>query len=366
MAKVKSNDTEKVVDNKKDNRTIEAIVKEFGEVFYSGERVEASSGVLIPLTLSLDIALSGGIKEGTITIFATLPKVGKTTVMLEFVKNAQRIFKKRCFYFDVEARLQPDLLKTINDLVYTSEQEQATGIPAMQIIRSSEGNILTAEKFLEIADRLIKDVPGCVIIIDSVAALCTEDAFTKSLTDNAKMADVQKLMYFFFRKISQILPITKACIVGITHLQANPGSYSGAPKKYGGAALEYFASNRLESYSGGKEVPETGTPKIGKNTNVKITASAVGGPSNEGMIYIKYGHGHDNIADLVDNADRYGYITRKGAWYSFKSSAGEDIQLQGKESVEEYFRVNKKEFVELTNIIRKALIPNAILLPSPS
>lgn len=363
--KKESNGTEEAkVSKGSDNAVIADLVKQYGNIFYSGERVIEHTGRLIPVTLSLDIALSGGILEGTITSFASLPKVGKTTAMLEFVRNAQRFYKKPCFYFDIEGRLQHSLLSTINGLIYTEEGEKNSGIPALKIIKSEQGNILTAEKFLQIANRLITDIPGCVIIVDSIAALCTEDNFTKDLTESAKMADLQKLMYHFFRKINQILPITKSTIVCITHLQANPGSYTGVPKTYGGAAMDYFASNRIVSFSGGKEVPETGTPKIGKNTTMKITASAVGGPSTEATLYIRYGRGCDHIADLLDNADRYGFIERTGAWYNLTTSTGEKIKLQGKDAVEEYLVANPAEFVYLTNNIRKALIPNAVLLPS--
>lgn len=304
------------------------ILKEFGNVLISAEMLTNIEGKIIPTTPSLDIALSGGIAEGTITNIAALPKAGKTTLCLTICANAQKMYKKECYFIDVEGRLRTDLLKTIPGLVWTEEESKKTGIPALQIIRSNEDKFLSAENFMDIMEKLVRSKPGCLIVLDSLAALCPEDEFTKTYGENKKMAGTASLMYRVLRKLAQMLPVTKSTLISITHFQANPGSYSGKVQS-GGNAIQYFASTRLEAVSTQK-VDSDGI-QIGQDTKFRVTASSYGKPGMEGTIYIRYGLGCDIYEDLATIAEELGIIEKGGAWYSFtKPNATEPTKVQGK------------------------------------
>lgn len=326
------------------------IIKEFGKVLFSGETLTDSEGLIIPTTLSLDIALSGGIAEGTITNFAGKPKAGKTSLCLTIIASCQKLGKK-CFYLDVEGRLRTDLLKTIPNLVWTDKQQEETGIPALQIIRSSAEKILSAEDYVNIMESLIKEVPGCVIVLDSIAALNTEDAMATKAGDSKRMAGVPTIMYGFLRKAAAICPVTKASIITITHLQANPSGYGG-PTQVGGNAIQYLASNRFVCHS--VEKVEVGGTQIGQNAKFKCDSSALGPPCGEAIIYVRYGRGCDAEEDLVAAAEELGFIEKSGAWYKLKDGT-EEVKLQGKQKVVDYFKENKDKAEALEKEIRTQL-----------
>lgn len=328
--------------------TEEEIIKEFGNILYSGASIEDSEGQIIRTTLSLDIALSGGIPEGTITNIAGKEKCGKTTLCLTLIAKAQKMGKE-CYYLDVESRLRTDLMKTIPGLVWTEEQEEATGLPKMKIIRSSIDKILSAEDYINIIDRLIKEKPGCLIILDSIAALASEDTIAAKAGESKRMASIPTLMYFLCRKAVPILSVTKATIVSITHLQANPGGYGG-PNQVGGNAIQYFASNRLVCH-GVEKVPATG-PQVGHNAKFKCTAAALGSPGGEAIIYVRYGKGCDEEEDLVSIAEELGYLEKTGAWYRFIDETGEELKFQGKQKIVDFFKENPDKAQALENLIR--------------
>lgn len=333
------------------------ITKTYGDIMIPADALLELQGRIIPTTLSLDIALSGGIPEGVIVSMASPPKAGKTTTCLTAIAKAQRLYKKRCFYADVEGRLRTDLLQCIPGLVWTEEQEKETGIPRLQIIRSTEGNFLTAEKYLNIIDAIIKEVKGAFIVLDSVAALCTDALLGVQLGESKRMMGIPSLMYDFLRKQCQQLPVMNSNLVCITHLQANPTAYGNPLKVVGGNALEFFASIRMVCYSS-KEVPDDATPKTGKHTKFKITASALGSPGGEATIFVKYGYGCDRYEDIMSVAEEMGVgIVRAGAWYTLSAKDKEDVRVQGQAKVLKYLQEN----LDFTDALEKEL--RAILLP---
>lgn len=334
----------------------EAMIKEkYGDVIFNADKLFELEGKIIPTTLSLDIALSGGIAEGTITNLASPPKAGKTTLALTIIAQAQQVFKKECFYHDVEGRVRTALLECIPNLVWTEEQEKATGIPRLKIIKSSEDKFLSAQDYLNIIDQIFTKNKGCLQVLDSIAALCSDELHGTELGESKQMMKIPSLMYDFMRKIAQLIPSTKGTLITITHLQSNPTSYGNPLKSVGGNAIEYFASNRLVCYSS-QEVPKDDNPKVGKDTKFKITAAALGAPSAEAMVYIRYGKGCDNEEDILTISEELGFIERAGAWYSF-THGDEKLKFQGRNAVLEHLKANPEHARTLEKNIRTTLLP---------
>ena len=79
--------------------------------------LKEEQGRTFKTTLSLDIALSGGIPEGSSVLMSGKPKVGKTTLALHYVQQCHREDPtKKAFFFDVEGRLRTELLDCFPDL----------------------------------------------------------------------------------------------------------------------------------------------------------------------------------------------------------------------------------------------------------
>lgn len=335
---------------KKISSVLDQIIKEYGNVVLDAEHLKNDASYLIPTTPSLDIALNGGLVEGIITTISGPFGSGKSTLALHIAAQAQRKYKKECFYIDAEGKLQDTLLNTISGLVCSEAEEKETGIPRIRVIKSTKGNMLHAEKILDICSRLVNDSPGCIVILDSIAALCTEAVSSANMQDSNKVGSVQKYLYIFFRQMAQTLTVTKSSIICITHLQANIGSYGGGTTEFGGKSVGYFSSCKLKCNSS-KEFPDTGTVKDGRNSEFVLEKNPRGRPHRGIIVPIRYGVGVDVLEDLIAVAEEYGFVDRAGAWYTLKMD--ENPKFQGKNNLKEYLKENTAVASALNNAIRE-------------
>jgi RecA/RadA recombinase len=156
------------------------------------------------------------------------PKCGKTTTSLDFAANAQKpeygsgSYKdgRMVYYLNIEGRLKKRDLEGIPGL----------NLEKFDVIGSQTGKILRAEEYLQIAERIINQEPGCVVIIDSYSALCTEAEITSDM-DKMQRADGAKLLAKFCRKVANVIPVNKNIVIGITHLMGNPTGYGAEFKE---------------------------------------------------------------------------------------------------------------------------------------
>lgn len=313
------------------------IIDKYGEVILSIDSLKENRGRAIPITLSLDIATNGGFLEGTIMSLSGVSGSGKTTLTLEIIANAQAM-DKPCFYIDAENRLQPELLSTIVRL----DPKKLT------IIRSAPGSPLTAEKVLNIIEKIIGSIPHALIVLDSVAALSTEADYTAEHGETTRRTGLQTMLYASLRKIAQMIAAMKSNIIFITHVQANPSGYGG-PNEMGGNAIKYNASYRLQCLSS-QEVPKNEEKKQGRESTFKVLKSALGPGTGSATLYIKYNKGYDRCKDIVQLAMDLDLIQRKGAWYTIVGH--EDLKLQGEASVVETLENNESLRKEISEKIR--------------
>jgi recombination protein RecA len=167
------------------------------------------------------------------------------------------------------------------------------------------------------------------------------------------MAGTASLMYKMFRRVSQILPVTKSTFIALTHMIANPNPGPGK-KSYGvgGNAPQYGASVWLE---GGwkQDIEDTNNKTIGQNAHFYIVASALGSPGADVSIPIIYGKGVDETMDLFNLACEFGIISKSGAWYTVP---GNKEKLQGQMNVIEHLRKNQVLSKEIYDQIRTMAI----------
>lgn len=317
------------------------------EYLIDADAIKEIEGDIIQTVPSLDLALSGGIAEGTTTNIAGKPKCGKTTLCLEIIASAQRMGKE-CYYADVEGRLRSDLLSTIDNLIWTKEQAEEKNTQVLKIIRSTEDTFLTAEMYLDILENLLKNRKGCLVILDSIAALCTESTQAAQAADSVKMAGVPTLMYRFLRKLAQIMPTRKTTLITITHLQANPSPYGG-PVQVGGNAIQYFASNRLVCHSVEKDKNKEGDVS-GQIAVFKCESSALGPPNGLAPVHITYGNGVNKVMNLITTCVGLGLIVQSGAWFQWREQ-----KFQGMENTYLFFKQNPEAYKELDNEFRALL-----------
>ena len=157
MSKVKK----KKVSNKFDTDVVSnSVVSKYGDVVSTGTDVleTINSLEVIGVSPALDIALGGGLREGSVVVMTGDPKSGKTTTALHFAAKCQAK-GKRVIYLNTEGRLSKQNFDGIKGL-------DPEGI---LIVQSTDDKILSAEDFLNIVEYYINNDPGCLIITDSLS-----------------------------------------------------------------------------------------------------------------------------------------------------------------------------------------------------
>ena len=193
------------------------IIKAFGDCLLDARMILENPPPLISVTPKLDIALGGGVPEGSLFIMTGPEKVGKTVHALQFAKNSQDVQvpkdeARKVWYANIEGRLKKRDIEGILGLDYSTDK--------FEIVGSTKGNILSGEKYLGILDNIIHSKPHSVAIVDSFSALCSEAELTSNIEDQ-QVAAMNRFIAKFTRRFANVLPINRVTLVGITHLMAN-------------------------------------------------------------------------------------------------------------------------------------------------
>jgi recombination protein RecA len=327
------------------------VTKKFGdEIILSGNALVDKKVLTIPVCPSLDIALNGGIPEGSFVVLTGQPKCGKTTTSLDFAATAQKPEyqgglkdTREVYYLNIEGRLKKRDLEGIPGL----------NLEKFHIIGSQQGKILHAEEYLQIAERIINEVPGCVLIIDSYSALCTEAEITSDM-DKMQRADGAKLLAKFCRKVANVIPVNKNIVIGITHLMGNPTGYGAEFKEKSGQAIAYQTDIKLRAKTFKPWVTGTDNTQIGQEIEWQVVCSALGAPGATATSYIRYGQGIDKHTELINLACDLGVINKGGAWYTV--SCVEDApKLQGVEKVRAFLLESPEAYSKVNANVKELL-----------
>ena len=320
------------------------ITKKFGEnIILTGNSIIDTKSVIIPVGPVVDILLGGGIPEGSFVILTGQPKCGKTTTSLHFAATAQNPkyaygpFKegREVYYLNIEGRLKKRDLQGIPHL----------NTEKFNVIGSQQGKILHAEEYLQIAEKLINEVPGSIVIIDSYSALCTEAEITSDM-NKMQRADGAKLLAKFCRKVANVIPVNKNIVIGITHLMGNPTGYGAEFKEKSGQAVAYQTDIKLRAKKFSPWTIGSDTSPIGQEVEWKVECSALGPPGASMTSYIRYGYGIDKETEVVQLASDVGIINKGGAWYTL-TFLEDKPKFQGVEKVRQYLVENPQVYEQL-------------------
>lgn len=328
----------------------DSIIKDFGtNIILNATAVIDQESIVIPVSPALDIILNGGIPEGSFVVFTGQPKCGKTTTSLDFAATAQQEqYSKKgirnVYYLNIEGRLKKRDLEGIPNL----------NLEKFDIIGSQTGKILHAEEYLQIAERIINEDPGCVLIIDSYSALCTEAEITSDM-DKMQRADGAKLLAKFCRKVANVIPVNKNIVIGITHLMGNPTGYGAEFKEKSGQAIAYQTDIKLRAKSFKPWLLGADNTQVGQEVEWQTLCSALGPPGGNITSYIRYGKGIDKEMELVNLAVDIGLINKGGAWYSLDFLNDEKTKFQGTEKVRQFLIDNPKVYSDLYLEVKKTM-----------
>ena len=329
----------------------EDVIKTFGDnIILSGNAVVDRKSTIIPVSPSLDILLNGGIPEGSFVVLTGQPKCGKTTTSLDFAATAQREEyqgglknPREVYYLNIEGRLKKRDLEGIPGL----------DLSRFHVIGSQQGKILHAEEYLQIAEKIINEVPGSVVIIDSYSALCTEAEITSEM-DKMQRADGAKLLAKFCRKVANVIPVNKNIVIGITHLMGNPTGYGAEFKEKSGQAIAYQTDIKLRAKTFKPWVLSADSNQIGQEIEWQVVCSALGPPGGQITSYIRYGQGIDKYMEAICLASDMGLIQKGGAWYTL-TALPDKPKFQGTEKVRSFLLENQQAYEDLVKAIKETM-----------
>lgn len=285
--------------------------KNYGQIIKTGTEVlqEKSNYEIIPVGPAIDIALGGGIKEGSWVTLTGDPKSGKTTTAMQIAANVQKM-GRNVIYIDAEGRFK--------DMNF-----QVDGLdPEKMLIMAPEDKPIPAEKFLEWAYMMMShpDNYGAVLIIDSISSLIPEKELDGDFS--SKRAGLPKILSIFTKKVGQLLPRQRGLVIAITHYIANTSGFGKSKMADGGNKIQYQADTRMEIAGGGEGISavkfwdDDDGKRIGQLVNWKIVCSSMGPPGGQVQSYIRYGHGIDKTQEILTLALDLGLIDKSGAWFT--------------------------------------------------
>jgi recombination protein RecA len=314
---------------------VSQIEKQFGvgSIMKLGEGHKIDVEMISTGSLSLDLALGGGIPKGRIIEIYGPESSGKTTLALHAVAEVQKNGGVAAFV-DAEHALDPEYAGRI-------------GINLDTLLISQPDN---GEQALEITETLVRSQAVDIVIVDSVAALVPRAEIEGEMGDS-HMGLQARLMSQALRKLAGVISKSKTTVIFINQLRMKIGVMFGNPEvTAGGNALKYYASVRMDIR--GSEQIKDGDVSIGKHVKVKVVKNKIAAPFKVAEFDIMFNEGISTAGDLIDLAVKHNLVEKAGAWYSYK---GEKIG-QGREAAKAYLSEHPKVMTELDAAIRKTAL----------
>jgi len=280
--------------------------REFGgKIANNAESILTRDIKTINVSPALDLILNGGIPEGSFVSLSGKPKTGKTTTALTFAAKAQKL-GKTIYFINVEGRLKKMNLTGIKDLDTSPEK--------FVVIESDDENIRSSKDFLNAVEFIVKNHPGCVVIIDSLSALVDGQQLTNG-AGSGMPGGGQKVVAEFVANMSNVVPVKKTIIVGITHKIPTIAVHMG-PKSTEKVAQRWLFQTDIRLTIKYIKPLKHGDKQIGQEVNWLCECSALGSPGGIITSYLRYGVGVDDIYELMQFAINVKLISKGGAWFS--------------------------------------------------
>ncbi len=325
-----------IVDQEEKRKAIEGAISQIeknygkGTVMRMGEAPELEVSAISTGSLTLDMALGiGGVPRGRIVEIYGPESSGKTTVALHVVAETQKLGGEAA-YIDVENALDP---------VYA----KALGVNTDSLLVSQPSS---GEQALDIAEALIRSGAIDVVVVDSVAALVTQQEIDGDMA-SSHVGLQARLMSQALKKLSGAVAKSNCVIIFINQLREKIGVMYGNPETTpGGRALKFYASVRIEIRR--TETLKEGADIYGNHVKCKIVKNKVAPPFKTAEFDIIYGKGIAKSGEIVDIAIELGIISKSGSWFSYE---GQRI-AQGKENTKKYIESNPELMAELEEKIK--------------
>ncbi len=306
---------------------IQVIEKKFGKesIMLLGSKQNIDAEVFSSGSIAVDyITGVGGYPKGRVIEIYGPESSGKTTLALHAIAEIQKLNGTAAF-IDAEHSIDPKYAKNL-------------GVDIDNLILSQPDS---GEQALEIVDILAKSGHIDLIVVDSVAALVPEVELNGEMRDQTIGAQA-RLMSKALRKITGSLSKNKTTIIFINQIREKVGIIFGSPEiTPGGRALKFYSTLRMEvrrvsSIGFGNEIS-------GNVVKIKIVKNKLAPPFKSANTEIIFSKGISKHSEIVDLAETYNILEKKGSWFSFE---GQNL-AQGK--------INMRLLLENDDILYKTI-----------
>jgi recombination protein RecA len=309
------------------NLALDSIEKQFGKgsIMKLGEAHTTKVECIPTGSISLDIALGGGIPKGRIIEIYGPESSGKTTLTLHAIAQIQKQGGTAAF-IDAEHALDPAYAQRI-------------GVDVENLLLSQPDN---GEQALEITETLVRSNAVDLIVVDSVAALVPRAEIEGDMGDS-HMGLQARLMSQALRKLTGVISRSKATVIFINQIRMKIGVMFGNPETTtGGNALKFYASVRMDI----RRIAQIkqGDNIIGNRTRVKVVKNKIAPPFRQAEFDIMYNQGISYSGDVLDLAVTQGIVEKAGAWFAYNDQK----IAQGREAAKKYLEDNPKIMGEIS------------------
>jgi recombination protein RecA len=315
------------------NLALDSIEKQFGKgsIMKLGEAHTTKVECIPTGSISLDLALGGGVPKGRIIEIYGPESSGKTTLTLHAIAQIQKQGGTAAF-IDAEHALDPAYAKRI-------------GVDVENLLLSQPDN---GEQALEITETLVRSNAVDLIVVDSVAALVPRAEIEGDMGDS-HMGLQARLMSQALRKLTGVISRSKATVIFINQIRMKIGVMFGNPETTtGGNALKFYASVRMDI----RRIAQIkqGDDVIGNRTRVKVVKNKIAPPFRQAEFDIMYNQGISYSGDVLDLAVIHGIIDKSGAWFAY----GDQKIAQGREAAKKYLEDNPDVLAEVAAKVTEA------------
>ena len=313
-----------------------------GTIMRLGEDRAAVQIDAIPTgSLSLDDALGvGGIPRGRIIEVYGAESSGKSTLSYHIMAEAQKMGGTAA-YIDAEHALDPG---------YSAR----CGVNLDDLLLSQPDS---AEQALEICEYLVRSSAVDLVVIDSVAALVPKAEIDGDMGDT-HVGLQARLMSQALRKLTAAISRSDCSVIFINQIREKVGVIWGSPEVTpGGRALKFYSSVRIDLRRI-ESIKQAGD-FVGNRIRARIVKNKVAPPFKTAELDIMFNEGISKQGELLEIGVEKGFVTKRGAFYSFG-----DLRLgQGRENAKQFLKENPDIGSQIEDLIT-GRTPDAELDPA--
>lgn len=288
-------------------------------------------------SLKLDMMLSVAFPQGFIHEIYALNAVGKTTLALEILGQAQKA-GCRVAYLDLEGTLNQTLVNSIRSLDPKKLDEFGNPLWIYKegLIKAKDSDdvkVMTGEEAFKFIITFCSMFRDSYIVIDSVDSIIPSNILEGKDVGDATMGSLGKLMSDGIRRLHGICKKNNTTAIFINQVRDSLKMFGAPETTPGGKALAFYAFSRVKLSRQGKaaNVVDDDGKVIGHVVKAEPIKNKLPSTQNEVEFVILYGKGINREQEIIDLGVMYGilkpYVDDKGKEFkTFLNIAGNKVK----------------------------------------